>query len=198
MTQRSGLGGHHQSLLTLVQMRKYRVELRPQRRHHIRIDRHYHIMTYRIPDSVVIYRRALTAVIGVGEVPGSGRGLSGRALDGVAPGASPQPQDRAEQGGGEGPSARPHRTGQTLEGSTDEAAFPAPHPARGPPRRSTPPLQPRWRGAPRGQGQRPARAPLPRPGRVPRVQGREPVPQGRAAPWTRGKPGRTRAPPPTP
>jgi hypothetical protein len=60
VAERPSVGGHHQPLLTLVQVRKYRVELRPQRRHHVRIDRHYHIMMYRIQNNAVIYRRALT------------------------------------------------------------------------------------------------------------------------------------------
>ena len=58
VAQRPRLAGHHQPLLTLVQMRQHRLELRPQRRHHVRIDRHYHIMMYRIQNNAVIYRRA--------------------------------------------------------------------------------------------------------------------------------------------
>jgi hypothetical protein len=44
MTQRAGLAGHHQSLLSLVQMRQHRLELRLQRVHHIPADCHYHII----------------------------------------------------------------------------------------------------------------------------------------------------------
>ncbi|MGI8869338.1 MAG: tyrosine-type recombinase/integrase, partial [Mycobacteriales bacterium] len=44
-----------------VQMRQHRVELRPQPRHLIRIDSHYHIMTDQKPNRALIYRRALSS-----------------------------------------------------------------------------------------------------------------------------------------
>jgi len=41
-------------------MRQHRLELRPQRHHHhARINSHYHIMTHRIQDKVLIDRRVL-------------------------------------------------------------------------------------------------------------------------------------------
>src|SRR5665647_1887635 len=40
-------------------MRQHRLELRPQRRHHARLNSHYHIIAHEIPYEAVIYRRAL-------------------------------------------------------------------------------------------------------------------------------------------
>jgi len=40
-------------------MRQHRLELRPQRHHHARINSHYHIMTHRIQDRVLIDRQVL-------------------------------------------------------------------------------------------------------------------------------------------
>jgi len=54
MAQRAGLTGHHQPLLTLIQVRQHRLELRPQDIHHIGIDSHYHIMTDETLNRVVI------------------------------------------------------------------------------------------------------------------------------------------------
>jgi hypothetical protein len=59
MPERARLTGHHKPLLTLVQMRQHRLELRPQHRHHARIDSHYHIMADRNSNRAVIYRQAL-------------------------------------------------------------------------------------------------------------------------------------------
>ena len=55
MAQRPASAAITSRCCTLVQMRQHRLELRPQRRHHVRIDRHYHIMMYRIQNNVVIY-----------------------------------------------------------------------------------------------------------------------------------------------
>jgi len=41
-------------------MREYRLELRPQRLHHIHADRHYHSMSHVSPKDVLIYRQALS------------------------------------------------------------------------------------------------------------------------------------------
>jgi hypothetical protein len=55
VAQRTRLPGQHQPLLPLVQMRQHRRELGPQRLHHIRLHRHYHIMTHEISNRVIIF-----------------------------------------------------------------------------------------------------------------------------------------------
>lgn len=54
MAKRPGLTGHHQPLLTLIQMRQHRLELGPKGIHHIRIDSRYHIMTDQNSNTVLI------------------------------------------------------------------------------------------------------------------------------------------------
>jgi len=44
-------------------MRQHRLELRPQRRHHARLNSHYHIIAHVIPYEAVIDRRALTQAV---------------------------------------------------------------------------------------------------------------------------------------
>jgi hypothetical protein len=56
-----GLGGQYQPLLPFVQVRQHRLELRPQRLHHVRIDSHYHILTDKKLNDVFIHRRVLSS-----------------------------------------------------------------------------------------------------------------------------------------
>jgi hypothetical protein len=59
MPQRAGLRGHHQPLLSFVQVRQHGLQLRLQRLHHVRIDSHYHILADNTANDAFIYRRVL-------------------------------------------------------------------------------------------------------------------------------------------
>src|SRR5674476_489993 len=55
----ASLRAKFEAVLPHLDERQHRLELRPQRRHHARLNSHYHIIAHEIPYEAVIYRRAL-------------------------------------------------------------------------------------------------------------------------------------------
>src|SRR5674476_178983 len=68
----ASLRAKFEAVLPHLDERQQRLELRPQRRHHARLNSHYHIIAHEIPYEEVIYRRALSvSVLSLGRVLGT-------------------------------------------------------------------------------------------------------------------------------